>query len=425
MSLETKKTLRNQLIYSVFLRNHTQEGTFLSLIPDLDRIKELGTSIIWLLPIHPIGELNRKGNEGSPYAIQDYNKINPDYGTLDDLEELVAEIHKRDMKVIIDVVFNHTSPDSYLRKNHPEFFYRTASGDFGNKVADWADIIDLDYNNTDLWEHQIDTLKFWAKHVDGFRCDVASLVPLEFWHQARTSVATVNPDTLWLAETVEADFLKELREIDQVGLSDSEIYQVFDITYDYDVYPSYVDYLTEKISLESYISILNFQDSIYPENYIKMRFLENHDRQRAKQIIGNLNDLINWTAFLFFQKGIPQLYGGQERAVDHLPDLFVKDPVEWEQKIDLTPLIQRLMSVKKSLPIKGSYKLKAAASDTVVGYYRNGEQLFLGVFSLKSAVGMVHVDFPDGQYNNLLSDEKISVENGVLYCAGKPIILQK
>ena len=204
MSLETKKTLRNQLIYSVFLRNHTQEGTFLSLIPDLDRIKELGTSIIWLLPIHPIGELNRKGNEGSPYAIQDYNKINPDYGTLNDLDELVAEIHKRDMKVIIDVVFNHTSPDSYLRKNHPEFFYRTASGDFGNKVADWADIIDLDYNNPDLWEHQIDTLKFWTKHVDGFRCDVASLVPLEFWHQARVSVATVNPDTLW--------WLKQLRQ---------------------------------------------------------------------------------------------------------------------------------------------------------------------------------------------------------------------
>ena len=142
MAKNTDKSYRNQIIYSVFVRNYSPEGTFEGVRRDLDRIQSLGTDIIWLLPIHPVGEKARKGSLGSPYAIQDYRAVNPEYGTLEDFQRLVDDIHAKGMKCIIDVVYNHTSPDSWLAQHHPEWFYRKPDGGFGNRVGDWTDIID-------------------------------------------------------------------------------------------------------------------------------------------------------------------------------------------------------------------------------------------------------------------------------------------
>ncbi|POD88555.1 Alpha-amylase [Lactiplantibacillus plantarum subsp. plantarum] len=128
------------------------------------------------MPIYPVGQKNRKGSLGSPYAISDYRAINPELGTMSDFVELCNAIHDQGMKVIIDIVYNHTSPDSELLSAHPDWFYHHSDGSLGNRVADWSDIIDLDYQNHDLWQYQIDTLKKWAQYVDGFRCDVAPLV---------------------------------------------------------------------------------------------------------------------------------------------------------------------------------------------------------------------------------------------------------
>ena len=150
------KSLQQAIIYSVFVRNHTQEGTFRALIPDLPRIKALGCDIIWLMPIQPLGEKARKGSLGSPYANRDYRAVNPEYGTLEDFEALVDAIHAQGMKCIIDVVYNHTAPDSVLWESHPEWFYRNADGKPGNHVGDWTDIIDLDYTvDRALWDYQI------------------------------------------------------------------------------------------------------------------------------------------------------------------------------------------------------------------------------------------------------------------------------
>lgn len=137
MAKDTCKTYRNQVIYSVFVRNYSKEGDFEGVRRDLQRIKNLGVDIIWFLPIHPIGKKERKGDLGSPYAIQDYREINPEYGTKEDFKRLVEEIHGYGMKCIIDVVYNHTSPDSWLVENHPEWFYRKQNGSFGNKVGEW------------------------------------------------------------------------------------------------------------------------------------------------------------------------------------------------------------------------------------------------------------------------------------------------
>ena len=223
-------------MYSVFVRNHTPEGTFQALRSDLARIRALGVDIIWLMPIHPIGEKARKGTMGSPYAIRDYRAVNPEYGTVQDLKELVAHIHQLGMKCIIDVVYNHTSPDSVLAQEHPEWFYRKSDGSFGNHVGDWTDIIDLDYTNRALWQYQIDTLKQWAQIVDGFRCDVAPLVPMEFWTAARQAVEQVRPGCIWLSESVEPGFINYLRSQNLIAHTDSEVFEVFDIAYDYDIF---------------------------------------------------------------------------------------------------------------------------------------------------------------------------------------------
>lgn len=174
MARDTDTRLRNKMLYSVFVRNHTQEGTFRALEKDLDRIQSLGTDYIWLLPIHPNGEVQRKGELGSPYAIKDYRSLDPALGTENDFRHLVEEIHRRGMRIIMDVVFNHTSPDSLLAKEHPKWFYQDRYGKPVHRFLDWTDVIDLDYNNVHLWEYQIETLKYWAKLVDGFRCDCAT-----------------------------------------------------------------------------------------------------------------------------------------------------------------------------------------------------------------------------------------------------------
>ena len=206
MACDTARSLQTKTIYSVYVRSHTPEGTFLSVIPDLDRIRALGTDYIWFLPIHPIGVEGKKGSLGCPYANRDYRAVNPEYGTLEDFQTLVDEIHRRGMKVMIDVVYNHTSPDSVLYETHPEFFYRGADGKPGNKIGDWSDVIDLDYAHRALWDYQIESLCFWAGIVDGFRCDVASFVPLDFWKEARAAVERVHPGFIWLAETVHRTF---------------------------------------------------------------------------------------------------------------------------------------------------------------------------------------------------------------------------
>jgi len=195
MAVTTSKTLRNQVLYSVYVRNHTAEGTFEALRRDLGRVKALGADIIWLLPIHPIGAGARKGTLGSPYAISDYRAVNPELGTLEDFRRLVEDIHGLGMKCIIDVVYNHTSPDSWLMRNHPDWFYRGPEGRPGNRFGDWTDVVDLDYAKPALWDYQIETLKYWASMVDGFRCDVAPVVPLAFWLRAREEVEAVRPGT--------------------------------------------------------------------------------------------------------------------------------------------------------------------------------------------------------------------------------------
>lgn len=425
MARNTDLNLRGQVIYSIYVRNHTEEGTFKAVEKDLERIKNLGTDIIWFMPIHPIGIKNKKGDLGCPYAIRNYREVNPEYGTLEDFKSCVNKIHDLGIKCIIDVVYNHTSPDSWLVENHPEYFYKKPDGNLGNRVGEWWDVVDLDYNNKDLWTYQIDTLKMWAEIVDGFRCDVASLIPVDFWIKAREEVAKVRPNAIWLAESVHTNFLIDLRRHGVSGNSDCEVYQAFDICYDYDVQPYFAGYLKEENTLSYYIDRLNLQEGIYPENYIKLRFLENHDNPRAKDLIKDENQLINWTAFQYFQKGTTLIYAGQETENTKCPSLFDKDKVDWNTGKDITSLMQKLYKIKKNdIFIDGSYSLYADEDmQTVIGYYEKGKEKVIGVFSLKALNGEVKVNLQDGEYINEIDNEKVIIKNGKIKINSNPIIL--
>lgn len=424
MALQTDPRLQNQVIYSVYVRNHTPEGTFRAVADDLDRIRALGTDIVWLMPIHPIGIAGKKGTLGCPYANRDYRSVNPSYGTMADFRSLVQQIHARGMKCMIDVVYNHTSPDSTLYMEHPEYFYHDANGKPGNKMGDWSDVIDLDYRAPGLWKYLIDTLVMWAGIVDGFRCDVASFVPLAFWRRAREAVAEVNPNCIWLAETVHLGYGCLARRNGIDSALDTDMFSVFDLEYEYDIREVFDKYLAGKAHLSHYLDMLNFQEGVYPANYNKLRFLENHDQPRICSYVHDERALENYTAFLYFLKGTTLIYAGQEFENTHLPSLFDKDPIDRKTGRDLSSLLCRLYAIKQRFGSADWFRAEADdAKDIAVLQRGSGNRRFIGVFSLKGQSAEITVDLSDGSRENLLDGTAVEVKDGKLFCNGKPMIL--
>ncbi|WP_125566940.1 alpha-amylase family glycosyl hydrolase [Companilactobacillus insicii] len=425
MAYQTNINLRKVQIYSVFTRNHTQEGTLKALENDLERIKNLGTDYIWLLPINPVGVVDRKGDVGSPYAISDYRKIEKSQGTWNDFEHLAKAIHAHGMKVMIDIVYNHTSRDSVLLKEHPEWFLHDDEGNLYNKNPEWSDVAELDYSEQGLWDYQIETLKMYAKIVDGFRCDVAPQVPIQFWEKARQEVSKVNDNILWLAESTGGDYIRAIRNKGYWISSDGEIYRAFDFAYDYDIDQIYRSYINGEITLSRYVESLNQQELIYPANYIKMRGLENHDQPRAHHLFPNENDLINWTAFSAFQKGSTLIYAGQEVGMKHQPSLFDIDKLNWNTNLDISSLIKCMHELSQdAIQYKGSYDIEALDDDVVKVTFKLDNKTRVGIFTLKGKSSRVKINLPDAKYTNLITENSIEIHHGLLTVDYDPIIIE-
>jgi len=422
----TKVSLRNLVIYQVFVRNHTIEGTFNALVQDLDRIQSLGVNMVYLLPIHPIGTKNRKGSLGSPYSIQDYRLINPELGTMDDFKNLIKEIHQRKMKVMIDEVLNHTSRDSRLLKEHPEWFYRDKNNEFANRVGEWWDVTDLSYADKGLWVELADTLKTYAEYgVDGFRMDVASMVPLEFWEYARKVVARVNKNVIWLSESVHGSFNKYIRDLGFSSSSESEIYQVFDMAYDYDAYPYFEAYLKGQRPFKDYLEAISRQEEIYPQNYVKMKNLENHDCPRIADLVqGNLDKVLNWTGFIFFQKGSVMLYAGEEFLSNIRPDLFEKSV--FNRQGDIQDFIRKLTKLKKDKVFaSGIYNVHLPEIDGVAYQtFEDASVKMIGIFNVALNEGKIKIDLPDGKYRNLLTNRYVKVLHQEMKLKKSPVVLK-
>ncbi len=412
MANDTPSSYRNMIIYEVYVRNHGINGKFSDVERDLHRLHTLGVDLLWFMPIHPIGVVNKKGSLGSPYSISDYREVNPEYGTKEEFIHLIQQVHEMGMKLMIDVVFNHTAHDAVLVNEHPEYFYQDENGNPVTTVPEWSDVIDLRHPNPDLTSYLIDTLLGWVEAgVDGFRCDVASLLPKQFWVQARAEVAKVKPGIIWLAESVYAYFVGERRSNKLIGLSDSELYDAFDITYDYDIWPIWQLAVQGKVPVRRYIEMLRYQDCIYPENYIKMRCVENHDQARIMRLAPSRAQGMAWTAFEAFNKGPYLIYGGQESGVKHTPSLFEMDKVEWGD-YNLQPFLTRLAKLKKDpAQVEGNFIVMQADPAIQAAWEYAGKNLY-GIFNTSGKTGYIMVNLPDGTYRDILNDGQVLVRGG-------------
>ncbi len=417
---------RNQFIYQVFVRNYSAEGTFKALTNDLDRIQALGTDILYLLPIHPIGVQGRKGTYGSPYAIKDYTGISEDLGTLDDFKHLLNETHRRGMRLMMDVVFHHTAPDHHWVKEHPEF-YHWKNGKLSNKIGDWTDIVDFEFeNNPLLIEKLTQVLEYWVNlGVDGFRFDVAPMIPASFYDVAFPRIKAINPNLTLLAESVDPWFLSFLRYNGYTCLSDGEVFRYFDLEYDYDNQEKFLGYLKGESSLEELRNRYRLQEIIYPVNYVKARNVENHDNARIRFYTQSYDKTLNWLGYVFFAKGIAFLHFGVETGTDHLPYLFEKDPVDWS-KLDqnLVTWITGLAKMKKA-PIfaqNDHYAIHSHAKDVLHFDYESDQEIRVGIFNVGLESGVINVKYPEGKYVHSITGEIVEVRHGVVALSKEPII---
>ena len=418
-----KNELKSNIIYQVFTRNYTLEGTFNALTSKLDYIKDLGTDILYLLPINEIGKVGRKGSLGSPYSIKDYYKINPEYGTLEDFKDLIAKTHEKGMKLMIDIVFNHTSRDSLIMNEHPEWMYHDKKGNFSNKVGDWSDVYDLDFNNQDLIDYLVKVIEYYCSlGVDGFRFDVASLIHKAFFIKLKEMLNEKYPDTILLAESIDASFTNYVRSLGFNALSDAELYEVgFDLLYTYNTMEELRKYLTTKESryLDMYKALLNYEESYNPVTNLRIRGLENHDQKRIIEYSKNKTLLKNLAAFPVFMKGPMFIYNGLETKADHHLDLFEKDQLDLSIDIEWFNFIKKLIEFKKdklNLNLLLSEVLTSKGRNLgIVNHYKDGSTSY-GLFNLSTSMsnnGVIIKDekLIDGAYVDYFTDKIVLIKN--------------
>jgi hypothetical protein len=412
LAANTPRDYRSMVLYEIYVRNHGPNGTFSDVKADLERIRSMGVDVIWFMPIHPIGKVGAKGGLGCPYSIADYRKVNPEYGTKEEFAHLIEKAHGLGLKVMIDVVYNHTAHDSNLVREHPEWYHQDENGAPKTTVPAWSDIIDLQYPNPQLEEYLIETLAGWVQFgVDGFRCDVASLVPISFWLRARQRCAEINPIVIWLAESVHAGFVGARRDANLTAYSDAEVFQAFDMGYDYDIWPIWQAVVTGQAHLSRYLEMVRMQDCIYPVNYVKMRCVENHDQARITALAPSLEQARAWTAFMAFNKGAFLIYAGQEAAMVHTPSLFDIDKVVWGS-YEYQPLLSTLAHLKKDPAVRSGLLTIISAEPCIVAVWESDQGSLLGIFNVQNAIGTVDVPLLDGDYEDLISGQYLSVQQG-------------
>ena len=372
----------------------------------------------------------RKGSVGSPYSIQDYYAIDSSLGNEKSLKQLLNAAHQQGMKVMMDIVFNHTARDAKWVKAHPEYYYYK-NDQLANRIGDWSDIADLDLTRRDVQEALMDVLMYWSKFgFDGYRCDVAPLLPLSFWKEAKTKVGSQYPETFWLSESVHPHFIQYLRGEGYTAHSDAEMYQVFDMLYDYDVHEFLQQYLKGKEPLSTYLRMVQAQGYMYPADYVKAHFLENHDVSRIHHLVSNLTVLKNLTAWSFFQPGIGFLYAGQEVLATKLPDLFEKDPINLQVKDPVFyAFIQRLIVMKKLAIFAEARKFiineHPLQAHIIEATLSSATQTWVGYFNLIKEPRTIYTTLKDGDYLDLISQQKVNVTQGILNLKDPLILVVK
>lgn len=367
--------IKNATIYEVNIRQFTPEGTFAAFEQHIPRLKELGVDILWLMPVHPIGVKNRKGTLGSYYSVQDYQGVNPEFGSEQDFQKLVKAIHEAEMKVIIDWVANHTAWDNKLAKEHPNWYLHDNNGSFISPIGwDWFDVIALDYKQEELREYMRNTMAYWVNHfdIDGFRCDVAGYVPIDFWLSVRNRLNEIKP-VFMLAEW-----------------DDRVMHLAFDMTYAWKLEEAMNDIYSGKANATKINDYIAKQINSTPLDEIHMPHTSNHDKNAWE---GTVFDRMGKSAeinaaFTFVVEGMPLIYSGQEVGLNKPLGLFEKDEISWGDH-PFNALYSRLNKLKKDNPALwvGEYggRMQPLATDhpeqvNVIFREKDGNRV-LGIFN--------------------------------------------
>lgn len=354
------------IIYEIFPRAFSERGDFHAVTAQLDRLQQLGVNILWLMPIHPVGKLRSKGTLGSPYAVRDFYAIDPAYGTADDLHRLVSEAHKRNLKVIIDIVANHTAWDSVMMA-HPDWYTLDAGGHIMPPNPDWTDVADLNYDNAGLRRYMQDMLVHWLRDfdLDGFRCDYAAGVPTDFWEPVRDALSKAKPDIVMLAEADSPELLVK----------------AFDVDYAWKLYGTLAEVLQNGRPASSLRDTWLADAAQYPRGALRMRFADNHDQHRAIVRFGEPAALAA-SALMFTLDGVPMLYNGMEvgdTAESAAPALFEKLPVYW-QSAELRPQYPRVF--RQLIALRRAH---AALRDGELHWLHNSDEARIVSFSRQDA----------------------------------------
>jgi glycosidase len=312
-------------IYEVFVRDFSASGKLRGVTEGLDRVQEVGANVVWLMPIYPIGKMNRKGSLGSPYSIADYRAVNPDFGTEADFGKLVRAVHARGMRVILDFVPNHTAFDHVWVKEHPDRYTHDSTGkisvalDNDGKPTDWTDVADLNYNTPETRRAVIADMRYWLEKygIDGFRIDVAGFVPDAFWRDAIPQLRAVRP-ILLLAEW-----------------GDPKMHELgFDLTYGWDSY-SRLKAVWKGAPADSFVTLEMTDVRSLPRQGQRLRFTTNHDETAWDQppitLFGGAAGARAAFVAMALLPGVPLIYDGQEVESPQKLGLFEKEPVAWDQ----------------------------------------------------------------------------------------------
>ena len=419
MATDTPAAVSDAVIYQCFARNHGPNGTLADVTADLPRIAGLGVDVLYLMPIQPIGVAGRKGSVGSPYAIRDYRAIDPALGSEEDFAALVDRANGLGMRVMLDVVYNHTAQDSVLVAEHPEFFHTDESGRPVTTVPAWTDIIDLKHPQPALTEYLIDVLKLWVdRGVRGFRCDVASLVPLEFWQQARAAIADHEPDVWWLTESPHPKWVIERREDNLPTACDTEMFDAFDLAYQYDLWSIWQAVARGQQPMSRFLEMVRWQAASLPDHARKLRFVENHDNYRIERFAPTSEAALAWTALMGFLPGPFMMYAGQESAATDWPSLFEPDPIHWGDysRADFLRAVSAMVKQKS-----GAFRVVSSEPVATLAWGDDGGGL-LGLFDTDGR-GSAEVPLPDGTYENLLG-EPTTVADGRAQLPGPATVLR-
>ncbi len=399
---------RNANIYEVNIRQYTPEGTFDAFKAQLPRLKEMGVDILWIMPIHPVGELNRKGTLGSYYAVRDYKSVNPEFGNLQDFKELVNEAHNLGMKVIIDWVANHSSWDNVWLDEHEDFYEKDDKGNFVSPF-DWTDVISFNYDNPEMRAAMIDALRYWLTEtdIDGYRCDVAGMVPVDFWEKARTSMEEIKP-VFMLAE-----------DEDQVAL----VQKAFDMNYSWKLL-HLMDEIAkgDKKAVKIWDYVL-WSGTTFPEDSYRMNFITNHDENSWNGTVEErLGDGSKAFAVLCWAiPGMPLIYSGQEAGLDKRLKFFDKDTINWGNYVyaDFYKKLNRLKESNAAL-LAGKeggmmQQISEGQNEDVVAFSRekDGDQIVVILnLSPEPQEFTIEGDLVNGEYANYFTNQKNNLGPG-------------